>query len=89
MLLGKQARRIITLDESSPVVSCSSGDERDKAYIEKRFEGFKKMEFKSELDRRLILGLIDRNVELNQEKRAETVGWTGINNDEYSSIEPD
>ena len=36
MLFTKQARRIVALDESSPVCSQSSGDEdyQDKKYIE-------------------------------------------------------
>ena len=76
MLFGKQARRIIALDESSPVVSHSSGDEdwNDKVFIEQRTEELLKWTFKSEIDRKLILGVIDRHVELDDEKHADTIG---------------
>ena len=72
MLFSKQARRIVALDESSPVVSNSSGDEdyQDKSYIEKRSEELLKWKFESEIDRKLILGVIDRHVELDQEENA-------------------
>ena len=75
MLFSKQARRYIALDESSPVVSQTSGDEeyQPDVFIENRREELLQWTFKSEIDRKLILGIIDRSVELDAEWDADTI----------------
>ena len=73
MLFGKQARRIVTLDaESSSVCSISSGDEEynDKVFFERRQEELLQWKFESEIDKKLILGVMDQHVELVEERLA-------------------
>ena len=74
MLFRKQARRNIALIESSPTCSQSSGDEEydDKAFIEKRREELLAWKFRSEIDRKLLLGMIERHVELGSAPKAKT-----------------
>ena len=65
----------MALDESSDVVSQTSGDDEydDKVFFENRQEELLKWTFKSELDRKLILGILARDVELEAEWDADTI----------------
>ena len=89
MLFSKQARRIVALDESSPVCSQSSADEdyHDRVFMEKRAEKLLKWRFESEIDRRLILGVIDRNVKLEQNEEQDNVSAQLAINNETTPIE--
>ena len=73
MLFGKQARRVVALDaETSSVCSVSSGDEEysERVYFERREAELRHWKFESEMDKKLILGVMDRHVELLEERHA-------------------
>ena len=73
MLFGKQARRVIALDdESSSVCSIDSHDEEynESVFFENRRDDLLQWKFESEIDKKLILGLMDKHVELVEERRA-------------------
>lgn len=59
------------IDESSPTCSQSSGAEEynDKTFAENRREELLAWKFRSEIDRKLLLGMIDRNIELGIEPK--------------------
>ena len=76
MLFGKQARRVIALDaESSSVCSIDSHDEEynESVFFENRRDDLLQWKFESEIDKKLILGLMDNHVELVEERRASVL----------------
>ena len=76
MLFSKQARRVVALEaESSSVCSVDSADEEysERVYFERRQAELLQWKFESEMDKKLILGVMDQHVELVEERRASVM----------------
>ena len=95
ILFRKQSRRILALDYSTQVVSEDSNDScfNDKVCFERNSKELLKKKFSSELDRKLIIGVLGRNVELledeeqNAHNLTEREHLTAINEDEPYNLD--
>ena len=72
MLFNKQARRHVALDESSSAASSGEEEKQLDVFFENKRDDLLRWTFESEMDRKLILGMIDRNIELGMEGDAST-----------------